>query len=393
MFRMSYRRGRGIRRTVILLVGVSMIAGSAGVAFAAENTTSLKTVMLINGKVVTQVSIPTTGSGGKMSIRVVGNHFVDQNGATVRLLGANRSGTQYMCAEGDDIFDGPSDNASIAAMKSWGMTAIRVNGNEDCWLGINGVSAKTSGAKYQAAIGDFVKRINAQGMYVIFDMHHSAPGTQKAMDQQPMADRDHAPAYWTSVANYFKNNSAVVFDLYNEPYPDNNSDSTAAWKCVRDGGKCAGVNFTAAGMQELVTAVRNTGAKNPILVSGPQYAGSLSRWMEYKPNDPLNQLAASVHVYGAPLGSPYDQPSTWDGGIGTVAAKVPVVMGEIGDSDCSHKFIDKLMPWADAHGVSYLGWGWVTGSCAGEPALITNFNGTPSPYGSGLQAHLKSLKK
>ncbi len=334
---------------------------------------------------------PSPTTGGALAIKVVGNHLVNQNGAVVQLRGANRSGTQYACAEGWGFFDGPSDDASIQSMKNWGMNAVRVNGNEDCWLGINGVNAAYGGLSYRAAIGDFVRRINAKGMYVIFDMHHSAPGAQKALGQQPMPDRDHAPDYWASVADYFKNDPAVLFDLYNEPYPDNNRDSTAAWTCVKNGGTCPGVSFTTAGMQELVAAVRNTGATNPILVSGPQYAGLVDRWQEFKPADPAGQLVASVHVYGQPLGSPYDDPATWNGDMATLATQVPVVMGEIGDTDCTHRFTDQLMTWADAHGVSYTAWAWVTSSCAAEPALISDYNGTPTAYGVGVRDHLLSL--
>lgn len=47
--------------------------------------------------------------------------------------------------------------------------------------------------------------------------------------------------------------------------------------------------------------------------------------------------------------------------------------------------------------VSYLGWTWdSTGppsnwSCSRGPALITNYNGTPTAYGVGLKDHLASL--
>jgi hypothetical protein len=50
-----------------------------------------------------------------------------------------------------------------------------------------------------------------------------------------------------------------VFDLHNEPHPDNNRIREAS-RCWRDGGTCRGMSFQAAGMQELVTAVRGTGA-------------------------------------------------------------------------------------------------------------------------------------
>jgi hypothetical protein len=326
-----------------------------------------------------------------LSIRVSGNRFLDQHGEPVRLLGANRSGTQYACQEGSGIFDGPADDPSIERMRAWGMNAIRVNGNEDCWLGINGVDPAYRGAPYRDALADYVHRVNAHGMYVIVDLHHSAPGTHKAVDQQPMADRDHAKTYWSSVAGYFKDDPAVVFDLFNEPYPDDNRDSVAAWTCVRDGGTCPGVGFTAAGMQELVDAVRAAGATNPILVSGPQYAGSVSRWLEFRPRDPAGQLAASVHIYGKPLGSPYDDPATWATALAPLAARVPIVIGEIGDTDCTHRFIDQLMPWADAHGISYLGWAWVAADCADEPSLIADDSGRPSKYGVGLRDHLLDL--
>jgi hypothetical protein len=143
-------------------------------------------------------------------------------------------------------------------------------------------------------------------------------------------------------------------------------------------------------MQELVKAVRASGATNPILVPGPEYAGSLRRWLEFKPVDPLNQLVASVHIYGAPLGSPYDDPKRWPE-IDKVAAKVPVVIGEMGDTDCTHKFTDKLTAYADSRNISYLAWGWVVGDCADEPSLLKDYKGTPSGFGAGLKATL--LKK
>ena len=55
-------------------------------------------------------------------IGVRGNHLVDGDGQPVRLLGVNRPGTEYQCVEGGAFFEGPSDRASIGAMKSWDIT-------------------------------------------------------------------------------------------------------------------------------------------------------------------------------------------------------------------------------------------------------------------------------
>jgi hypothetical protein len=203
-----------------------------------------------------------------------------------------------------------------------------------------------------------------------------------------MPDQDHAPAFWYGVASYFKGNSSVIFDLYNEPYPDNNQDTTAAWTCWRAGGTCPGVSFQAAGMQELVNTVRNTGATNVIMLGGVQYANALSQWLTYKPSDPRGNLAASWHSYNFNICNPQ---TCWNNSVARVVQRVPLVAGEIGENDCAHGYIDTLMPWLDAHAASYLGWTWDTWNCAGGPALIANYSGTPTNYGVGLRNHLATL--
>lgn len=336
------------------------------------------------GAVVSQSATAT-----QFGVKVQGNKLVNLDNVTVQLRGVNFSGQQYACAEGWGLFDAPAIDASITALKSWKVTAVRVPLNESCWLGNTNVKAQYRGVNYQNAIVGWVNKLTSAGIYVIVDDHHSRNGTAKATGQQAAANRDNTPRYWQSVATAFKSNPAVLFDLYNEPYPDRNRDTVAAWKCVRDGGTCPGVNFVAAGHQELLNAVRSTGATNVVLVSGPEYAGNLTRWLEYKPTDPANQLAASVHIYGRPLGSPYDTQATWTKMLPT-AAQVPIIMGEIGDSDCTSKFSPPLMRFADTNGMHYLAWGWVVANCADEPSLIKNYAGAPTKFGEGVRTHLLS---
>jgi hypothetical protein len=338
-------------------------------------------------------------SGPSLAVRVSGNHLVDENNQPLQLRGVNRSGTQYACVQSNEIFDGPTDSTALDAIKSWHANAIRVSLNEDCWLGINGVPAASSGTTYRYEISAYVDRINNLGMYVILDLHFNAPGTNKAIDQQPMPDRDHAPAFWSSVATAFKANPSVLFDIYNEPYPDGNANTTAAWTCVRDGGTCPGVGYTAAGSQELVNAIRNTGATNVIMVGGPQYAGVVDRWTTYKPADTAQQLAASIHIYfntpENPDFSPCYLQSCWNATLTPLAATTPIVIGEFGEFDCAGGLINgssihqgNLLDFADAHGISYLAWSWIVASCTSEPSLISDYNGTPTAYGAVVRAHL-----
>jgi endoglucanase len=343
----------------------------------------------------------SSGQRPKLSVAVEGNHLVNADGRTVVLRGANTTGTEYACVSEDSIFDGKAEarTASIAAMRSWHFNAARVELNESCWLGIQSVRRNVSGLAYRHAIENYVAALNEAGMYVIIDLHFSSTGGQrKATGQVPMPDARYTPAFWVSVARAFKHNPAVIFDLFNEPYPNNNTDSAASWNCdLRGsaGGTCRGFGYRATGMQRLLTVVRHTGAANVVMVGGPQYAGDLDRWARYAPADRLHQLAASIHIYwrnrSHPDYSPCYRATCWHRVLAPLSARVPIVVGEFGELDCGDTLYPPFLAFADRHGISYLAWAWFTGSCAAEPSLITGYQtGAPTPYGLAYRTHLRS---
>jgi endoglucanase len=318
-------------------------------------------------------------SGPSLAVKVAGNRLVDAQGQPVRLLGVDRSGAEYACIENLGLFAGPTDKRAIAAMLSWDITAVRLPLNEDCWLGINGAPARFSGLRYRTAIRAYVARLNQAGLYVVLDLHWNAPGTVQATSQQPMADADHAPAFWSSVARTFKVDPAVIFDLYNEP-------NGISWQCWR-GGCVLPAGWRTAGMQALVDAVRSTGAGQPIIATGLDYGNDLSSWLRFRPHDPANQLVAGLHVYNDLACITV---ACWNTSVRPVAQQVPVVTGELGDKLCSGAFVSSFMNWADSAGVSYLGWSWNPAGCAG-PALISSWQGLPTIYGAVLRQHLTEL--
>ena len=329
---------------------------------------------------------PRAAIAAAPGLHVSGNTLVDGSGAAFQPRGVNRSGMEYACIQGWGVSDGPLDTASVQAIASWGANIVRVPLNEDCWLNING--APIGGPAYQNAVTGYVSTLESQGLAVILDLHWSAPAGQQATGQQPMPDRDHSPAFWSSVAATFRSDPSVVFDLFNEPYPDGNQDTTDAWTCWRDGGSCTQLDYTAAGMQELVNAVRATGSTNVIMLGGIQYANTLSHWLDYRPSDPAGQLMASDHTY-PPNGC--RTTACWDASMGAVAQQNPVVIGETGDRGCTAvTFDDQLVAWADAHSIGYLGWTWDTWGACSDYVLITDYyNGTPtSGYGQWWHDHL-----
>ena len=100
-----------------------------------------------------------------------------------------------------------------------------------------------------------------------------------------------AKNWWRQVAQAFKDNPYVWFDLYNEPTTDQNT-----W-----------VNS----FQQVINTIRSTGSKNVIVVSGNHWGQDANVWncrnvpetnsailsVGDQLNDPANKLVFSIHTY------------------------------------------------------------------------------------------------
>jgi hypothetical protein len=326
------------------------------------------------------------------ALHVAGNRLVNDANKPVNLFGVNRADTANMCLHGVTNV-APMDQASVQAMANWGVNIVRIPLNEDCWLGTGPPQA--SGDVYRNAMVNYIQLLNQQGFAVILSDSEAHLRPNGSSMLQDMPDASKTPAFWTSVAQTFKGNNSVMFDLWNEPVPGTTNDTTAAWTCLRDGGKCPGLPvtgggpaYTVAGMQQLVNAVRGTGATNVVMIPGVRGDNALSHWLSYEPNDPLHNLAASWHSYSH---LQCNTPTCWNAQVAPVAAKVPLIADEIGQTDCQHDYIDNLMNWLDAHQIGYLAWSWWVGDCAGTPSLISDYDGTPSNFGLGFRNHISNL--
>ncbi len=113
-----------------------------------------------------------------------------------------------------------------------------------------------------------MKAASSRGAYLILDLHRFR------------APKEEHVAFWKDAAATYKDNPAVIFELFNEPHD-------VSWELWRNGcevtnkrkaGDTVAENaekissFQTTGMQALLAAVRSTGAKNLVLAGGLDYA-------------------------------------------------------------------------------------------------------------------------
>lgn len=333
-------------------------------------------------------------------LHVSGNKIVNNSGQVVPLRGVDKDGPEYMCLGSGStaIFDGPSDSTDITNLGSWAVNIVRIPVNEQCWLGINGLPiASYTASAYQTAIVNYVNLLTAANIASIIDLQWAAPGTHQAYPSPqaliPMPDNDHAPAFWTSVANTFKSNNSVIFDLFNEPFPDNNQDTPTAWSCLLNG--CTSIypndssNYTSVGMQSLVTTIRATGSANIIMSPCVEFANVCTSWLANKPTDSTGNLVTASHSY---QGQTCSNQTCWDAVLAPIMLVNPLILGEIGENDCQDIYVDPLMTYMDAKGGNYLAWAWNTYDCSSFPALIGDYpTATPTSFGIDIRNHYLTM--
>ena len=338
--------------------------------------------------------------------QVQGNRLVNATtGQTFIPRGVNIPGLEYSCVQGWSTLPASGEFAAIA---SWEINTVRLPLNESCWLGLDGAPVGRTVAQYKADVKAWVDGATAAGLVVILDLHWNAPAGYTASGQRAMPD-ERSAAFWTSVATAYSAYPSVMFELFNEPY--SRSGFTLTWDCWKNGGclvpvendetaTLSGAKYAATGMQALVTAIRATGATQPLLLGGLNYSNDLTGWLANKPTDPLNQLVAAWHNYPGQGCST----SCWNSTITTVAASVPVVTTEFGNtaettstSTGSGNYLVPFMTWAEDHGIGYLPWAWwdVDASESVPNATYALYSGnsfTPkAPSGTKFKAYLAGL--
>jgi endoglucanase len=306
---------------------------------------------------------PKTGG-----LKVSGNKLVNDQGRQVILQGVNIPSLEWS-AKGESIL-----RSAKVALIDWKANVLRVPVHNGYWFGRGkGAKEKSNDAEaYRAIVDDLVKFAAGQGAYVILDLH---------LFGGPQAD---AVEFWKNAAARYKNNPAVLFDLFNEP-------TGITWDLWQKGGprevkdKKTGETSVVqvVGMQALIDAARSTGAKNIVIAGGIGYAYDLGGVLEGRA---LNEGGGNGLVYATHF---YNWHRGWEKKFLAVAAKYPVLVGEFGADVRKMSFVpanqqeDPFTWMPDALGMIQkyqLNWTAFSLHPKATPVLIKDWTYEPTPF-------------
>ncbi len=359
-----------------LIYAAQSLSGGASAhagAFATASSTPLPTPS------------PTSDPWTTEALSVSGLQIVNTQGQPVTLLGVSRFSLEYAC-HGDGHFQ----LADFQAMRSWGMNTVRIPLSSAFWRNLDNQCPN-----YQATVASAVNNAEAAGLYVILDLQRDAPlslsqDASSGGAQCPLPDAKYDTGFWKDVAEIYRDDPRVLFDLLGEPHDIN------WWQWWHGGAVTSGCfayprayTYTAIGMPALAADVRAIAPRNIIILSGVDWGYDLSNLTRDHAVQVSNVLYAT---------HPWDhqsvqQPADWPRAFGVTARQLPVIATEFGAYDCRTSYISTELAYFERLHMSFLAWAWTPGACA-TPGLLANWSGAPTiPYGQFIQAQMRRADK
>jgi hypothetical protein len=322
-----------------------------------------------------------SAAGAPPELHVQGNRLVTvKGGREVWLQGLNVPSLEWS-VKGENIL-----RSIETAIDQWHANVIRLPVKADYWFGrgTKHNTQKDGGVAYRTLVDQAVALVSSKGAYLVLDLHHYRAPRPNDLD------------FWTDAATRYKNNPAVLFDLLNEPHG-------TTWEIWRDGGfleekKKPGDEDTflteveklhnkrgyeSPGMQKMLDTVRSTGARNIVVIGGLDYAYDLSG---INNGFALTDKSGNGIMYASHI---YPWKRSWQKKVLDVAAKHPILLGEVGGDVKKMNFIpanqqENVETWAPAMlGVIQkykLNWtGWCFHPKA-TPRMILDWDYTPTPF-------------
>lgn len=334
-----------------------------------------------------------TAAGTPPELHVVGNELQTADGKQVILQGLCLDSLEWS-AKGEHL-----SQSIPEAIEKWHANAIRLPMGERFWWGQGPYQKRDpTGMAYRKVIDKCIAQTTSRGAYLILDLHRFGLPDEADI------------TFWKDAANRYKNNPAVLFELFNEPH-------SLGWSVWQNGGTIVGhkhkdanvaenkeaIGQSSVGMQALVDAVRSTGAKNIVIAGGIDWSYDLSGVVN---GHALHDEKGGDGIMYSSHNYPWKK--NWQHNVLDAATKYPIFVGEVG---CPEKWSDfkfipksqqfvKLGPgctWpADVIGMMQkykLNWTGFSFHPKCGPEVISDWNYTPTPYwGKYVQEALAGKK-
>lgn len=319
-------------------------------------------------------------------VKVRKNQILDTAGNPMRFFGVNCAGLEWNSR--DDHIE-----ASVhAALEEWKVNLIRLPVSQDRWFGF---AREQKEAQNFIAYRELVDRIVADAKQhnavILLDLHWSDMGVWgENIGQHSMPDMN-SVVFWRDAAYRYKDADNVIFGLYNEP-------KNVSWELWRNGGtvteqvknretkRMRTYRYETPGMAGLIRVIRETGAKNAIVVGGLDWAYTFEHMIDEVGdlNDigEGNGLIFDTHIY------PWKR-LEWDLDVTVISKLHPVLVGEYGhygneakpregkQSLPSEEWIPRLFSWINKHKYSCCAWDFHPHA---GPSLIKNFEYEPTEF-------------
>jgi hypothetical protein len=330
-------------------------------------------------------------SHGLPRVITQGNRILraDSNEA-IRLRGVNRSGLEYSepGAAGFLASTGITMEEMQEITLGWRSQIVRVPFNQD-WI-LHGRGGQPA-SEYLSAIDQVIDWAATFGAYTLLDLQWLNGDTVYGRLNNENRSANHVAPLpnaftidaWAKLAEYYREEPAVLFDLFTEPHDPLDDDFSTLFLIDESGAPTeSDANLVTAEewlpwAGRLVDVIRQIHPTSLIFVGGIDWAFDLSHIRLGVPN-----IVYSTHVY------PNRSPQRWPEAFGHSANDVPVFLGEWGGEENDLDWGKQLAVFLRSSPVV----GWTAWSWQDRPYLLKTPRPPylPTPFGSLVQAELRA---
>lgn len=326
-------------------------------------------------------------SHGLPQLRTSGNRITDAlTGKLITLRGINRSGFEYS----EPVEDGFLTSAALSQqdieeiVRGWGANVIRLPFNQGWAMrGRGSFSAEC----YRQALDQVISWAAALGAYTLLDLQWLDADTTFGRLADGSANRV-APLpnkgsieLWSTLAERYRDEPAVLFDLFNEPHAPLQDDENPMYFVTNDGcievgePREFGSNEWNRWASKITATIHEIHPDALVFVSGVDWGFDLRGVRIHSAN-----VVYSAHVY------PDRLRRQWNGRFGHRCSDHPLFIGEWGGDGGDLKWGSGLISYVRRVACGWTAWGWVD-----LPKLVRNARAgdyTPTEFGNLVRSEL-----